>query len=657
MQLVDAAMKSFDEGELPISRGTTLNDFLRSFLLCKSTRLRKKIKNANFCTRTYSPKVLITGGVNTNIDTPTATSTNVKFADLYQKFLSSISDDYTTTDNTTGRTTTCYCDQHLLRFSMSRTWGVMFWQFCMDVGYTNLKSDDWWKGLEEIEVKALAAKNRRKQAARRKRVDTIPKTGVTSGAGAGGGTSAGGGVQSWDNTVVSQRMECDFQSPMCCGVSTDNNCSRHELPMLPNPNTAMYGVGSSALTSQHSSVCENQFNNHAPQQQQFKSNSLIQNTTLIDYQNDPQPPQSKRARPMQDVVSKDSGNISAVTDICDKLADWDPFIERVSKFLEEEHLPFQYFDVWIADDATNTCKELNKNGGKENKTHAESVNTVSLRHVGHATNPGMDCIFTLYHMNEFGRYSSNFMFAPGVGLPGRVYNTGTPLWDDSIQDANLNDFPRVNGARSHGVKKALGIPLAGRTEGETIILGLYSSDVIPKDEGLVQKCCMEFQRYQLKVSYELVLDIGNGSYAESETLAIGSGQVAGVIDVAKEDVDNSEDSARIEENIVDLLGRYAPIESNPDSSSNVTNLLHSFMSLRLLLLRTQSHRTDDEISAIKTLKCSYGYHLKSNKRENEIAMLLANDWTMLRSDFSCKLRQVAIHPIAMNINEINHAST
>jgi len=686
IQLVDAAMASFDGGELPISRGTTLNDFLRSLLLCKSTRLRKKIKNANFCTRTYSPKV--TTGTHTHYSND---NTSTRLSNLHQKFISYIDEEHTNNSNNNNNNNKTSCDRHLLKFSMCRTWGMLFWKFCIDVGYTHLKADDWWKGLEHIEEKALAADNRRKQAARRKRVDSIPKTGIGGqqlqqqrGATAG----ADGDELYWGDTVISGDITSlfDTQMPSTTNTTTSATTNSHEILLLPDLDTTSLEMEDTGLTSQHSTIYGNHNNNinahhqqhHQQQpQQQFPNNTRPRTNSPTSNHNDTLPPiQSKRARILHDIHPETPGNASDVVDISHKLADWNPFIEKVSRFLGEEQLPFQYFDVWIADTTTKTTTEEGmeehnqsseqecnspKTTSQQHLSTSPSNKAISLRHVGHATNPDNDCIFTLYHMNEFGRYSSNFMFAPGIGLPGRVYTTGLPTWDDCVQDATLNDFPRVNGARSHGVKKALGIPLAGRSEGEIIVIALYCNDVITKDESLVQKCCMEFQRYQPKVKWELVLDIGNASYASENTLALPSLRIDGADDAVADSMGGGSTTANTavaqEEMIVDLLGRYAPIETDPDSSSIVTNLLQSFTSLRLLLLRTQSQRSDEEIGAIDMLKRSYGHYLQSGRKENEIATLLANDWMVLRADFNSKPRQAAIHPIAMNMHGKNYAYT
>lgn len=643
VEFVDLAMKSFDEGDLPISNGITLDDFLRSLLLCKSTRLRKKIKKANFCTRTYCPRVNATEGdsdnkipshSNTAYDTipfPPMNDLTMKLADQQQKFVSSIVDDTATINdiNSTAGTSASYSyDQQLLKFSLSRTWSMLFWKFCSEVGYTNLLSDDWWKSIEEIEEKAVAAKSKMKRELRRMKVD------INSNNWRIGGQVA---------DVVDIQSQIESKST---GTTVTSSVPTKRSPSIPDE---MVHSGNSSLSSPLT-VVHDYSNNIIKQQHHHHKEKQPPTANEGDV---PLHLQSKRARLANDILAEPPESINDVNDMCDQLSDWNPFIEKVTQFVVEEHLPFEYFDIWITDQ-----KDTNANAGENEDDRFQGVpyqsptvnqdNNVSLRHVGHATNPETDCIFTMYHMNEFGRYSSTFMFTPGIGLPGRVYNAGQPTWDESVQDATLDDFPRVPGARSHGVKKALGIPLEGRTEGEIIVVALYSASKITKDESLVEKCYIEFQRYRPSAKWELVLDIGNPDYNEFDQ----------EFKHEDDEIDLFENTNYLastdaeEEAMVNILAQYAPIE---DGSNLLTsNLPESFASLRLLLLRASSRRSDEETGVIETLKRSYRFYLQSGREEKEIAMLLANDWIVLRSDLHCQPKK-PVHPIAVNMTSVNYA--
>eukprot|EP00980_Cylindrotheca_fusiformis_P027634 scaffold21598_cov64-Cylindrotheca_fusiformis.AAC.1 len=53
MAYVDHLVTTFDEGKLPVAEGVKLNTLLCDLLLCKSSRLTKKMKNAKLSTRTF----------------------------------------------------------------------------------------------------------------------------------------------------------------------------------------------------------------------------------------------------------------------------------------------------------------------------------------------------------------------------------------------------------------------------------------------------------------------------------------------------------------------------------------------------------------------------------------------------------------------------
>ena len=111
------------------------------------------------------------------------------------------------------------------------------------------------------------------------------------------------------------------------------------------------------------------------------------------------------------------------------IGDWSPFVRKIAAFLQSENLPFQYFDVWFA-------------SAPQDQKAKKLGHQIVLKHVGHSTRDDIESIWNLYHMNQFGKYSSQFAFNPGEGLPGRVFTSGLPTWDDSIQSSCTMAFPR-----------------------------------------------------------------------------------------------------------------------------------------------------------------------------------------------------------------------
>src|SRR5262249_26868317 len=74
-------------------------------------------------------------------------------------------------------------------------------------------------------------------------------------------------------------------------------------------------------------------------------------------------------------------------------------------------------------------------------------------------------------------------FARGVGLPGRVWASGTAAWiDDVLRDAN---FPRAQAAARDGLHGAFGFPVAlgGKTPG---VMEFFSRDVRVPDADVLR---------------------------------------------------------------------------------------------------------------------------------------------------------------------------
>jgi hypothetical protein len=107
-----------------------------------------------------------------------------------------------------------------------------------------------------------------------------------------------------------------------------------------------------------------------------------------------------------------------------------------------------------------------------------------------------------FNMYAFGDYSQKFSFDVGCGLPGRVYESGRPTWEQSVHNAPHSHFERCGGARQWGIKTVLGIPIASPNVGR-IVVTLYSCHDRPKDEDLVSRLSEEFTR----VGLVLTLDV------------------------------------------------------------------------------------------------------------------------------------------------------
>ena len=84
---------------------------------------------------------------------------------------------------------------------------------------------------------------------------------------------------------------------------------------------------------------------------------------------------------------------------------------------------------------------------------------------------------------DFETVTRETKFKKGIGLPGRVWVTGVPLWISDIQkDAN---FPRLPCAKIAGLHSAFALPIvsSGRIRG---VLEFFRKDIMSIDQGLLE---------------------------------------------------------------------------------------------------------------------------------------------------------------------------
>lgn len=380
--------------------------------LCKGTRLRKKIKNANFCTRLFD--------VSAN---PFCKEDAVLLSKLQDDFIQSIE---------------CEADRKLLTFSLKRMWTAHFFNFCVQTGFETVAAKDWLDSIEGIEKQILDAKEAKKHRERRCRADSFAFKNTKPDL-----VQQQPVPQIASQTVQVQHLRRESHKrsgPMDFGRKWhENDCFSHsENQGLPKP-PAMVPFEIQQVSDDIEVMSDVSDSFILGESSSLESKSII--TPSVDVNvNVPDetmmPPPSKRSR-LEALVEPPNEDFDVST-ICDQMGDWSPFVQKIAVFIQSENLPFQYFDVWFA--STDNSKSDNHN------PHTAITSTprqsVILRHVGHSARDDIESIWSLYHMNQFGKYSSRFAFSPGEGLPGRVFTSGKPTWDDSIQNSCSRKFPR-----------------------------------------------------------------------------------------------------------------------------------------------------------------------------------------------------------------------
>mmetsp|Transcript_32360 Transcript_32360/g.78666 ORF Transcript_32360/g.78666 Transcript_32360/m.78666 type:complete len:714 (-) Transcript_32360:95-2236(-) len=307
-----------------------------------------------------------------------------------------------------------------------------------------------------------------------------------------------------------------------------------------------------------------------------------------------------------------------------------PFLSKVMAYTQRHNVPFEHVDLWVPSFIPT-------------EDHASAPANCRLCFAGSSTVD--DCVGadgktrkpltaeTHFNLFAFGDYSQKFSFDVGCGLPGRVYESGRPTWEQSVQNAPHNHFERCGGALQWGIKTVLGIPIASPNVGRIVVI-LYSCHDRPKDQELVGRLSDEFTKLLPSPKWKLVVDIGEDdpimptasptaqSNAQSNTISSG-------LDLSSSDPVQEKLASvpvgkdhRIDE-IVSLLGELMPSDPN----SPLAPYLPGFMSLRLLLLRTT--RTAEEEEHARTTLDSYSSYSQSGRQRTEIGVMLARDYMFL----------------------------
>lgn len=87
-------------------------------------------------------------------------------------------------------------------------------------------------------------------------------------------------------------------------------------------------------------------------------------------------------------------------------------------------------------------------------------------------------------LEQFRKLSERMFFAPGVGLPGRVWSSKKPEWDVDVSEMSENLFLRAPIARQVGIKAGLGIPVLDRGE-VCAVMVFYMLERKEQDSALV----------------------------------------------------------------------------------------------------------------------------------------------------------------------------
>eukprot|EP01041_Mallomonas_annulata_P008760 gene8760-18119_t len=156
----------------------------------------------------------------------------------------------------------------------------------------------------------------------------------------------------------------------------------------------------------------------------------------------------------------------------------DSFSHILGRFLRQ--VPFQLADVWVPVALSPDCNVLVLGGSA--------------------------CLDN--GLGRWGSYSRNFYFKPLVGIPGRVLSLSRPEAQADVSELTRQLFPRVDGARSFGLRASLGIPVRAADGGRMVVV-FYSKDSFTPTPELVTFTEQLLSKWNFKANITLLGDTPN----------------------------------------------------------------------------------------------------------------------------------------------------
>lgn len=427
MAYVDELIRTFEQGRLPLVNGTKLNDFLAGMLQCKQSRLTKKMKNARLSSRSY----VRTSGY---LDTEAMAK---EFSRLEEAFFRSISCDFVRAE---------------VRFHMQKEWRELFSNYCVHTDHP-LNADDWLSSVEELERRVSIAKDNARLQRRK--------------------------------LMMKYALNQDSQNPDQ-GVFIDRSAGRldisgHSSVDHPASPRIMAGVaGGRASASSHARNFSFG-NHHAPETEEFLS--LLSDTSIFGDAAGSGGVSSSSATHDNVGTAASSSSSRMMT----MSAHGSLFLSRVKSYIIRTNIPFEHVDLWVPSYVTPNDEQPStaSSGSSESQkcrlcfAGADTIELSTEREEEHQ------------NLVAFGDYSEKFSFDVGCGLPGRVYQSGIPTWEQSVQNAPFQHFERCGGAAQWGINTVVGVPIPSPNVGR-VVLVLYSIHDRSKDHALVSRLCEEF---------------------------------------------------------------------------------------------------------------------------------------------------------------------
>ena len=649
---VECLVQNFDQGALNLPEGVRTNEFLRDLLMCKSSRLTKKYKNAKLSTRLYQAD---------QISGRSQVAGNIELSKIQHLFLKGVTE-------VTGL---------ILRFNLNRIWRQHLFDVCLQVGYGDMNALDWLKSIDELDI-LVADAEEQVRLVRRRRMKMAFKQNQSNPSVDYKGVFLRGppvntaqlqarpSVEVIDEVVSMERLLVEHsakakqakvpsqQKPSPPNPVAQSQASAFDIPDLPflpdwsEPqnleDNASLGLLTTASPGPNFEPIVDTIN-VSPIPSEIDYSSLAQfdwDDLRINY---------------LDVVDGDGDgdNDTGSDDNC-SVSSSDSysftFLHQLITNVRKKQLPFHYIDMWIPSQVVD----------KDDKT-----DKIYLTHNGDAIRSDLSPSGQL-QLKEFGLFSRNFLFSVGAGMPGRVYESSRYSWERNVQSASPDYFRRVGGARLSNICTVVGIPVHHSKLG-LIVIGLYSLVDLVEDPLMFRSLMDDCNGMAVIDDKPVPGEIGKphsvdcaqppSEYSEAEESPHlkSSNSVANISMSASipEEMGNEEYFCPNEVNtLVNLLSIHIPVNESSSSSvaSELSDPLQNYISLRLLLLRLPAGCTENEKELLKVLKKSWHAYINVKMQDADIAKMIVKDWMCLKKMESDESH----HPWGHSMSHVDYSS-
>jgi hypothetical protein len=622
IELVEFLLTSFDRGVLPLPMGVRLDDFLGSILLCKASRLTKKMKHARLSIREYD--------INPKEDpNNTRTLDCEMLSTLQEKFLHSIANE---------------AAQLELRFSMEKAWRTNLFNLCVQVGCTMLNATAWIASMEAMERRAAVAEENIRKA-RRRRMGLALKVDV----------GAQDGVFFSEMPVQFPRAKPKAKKRLSDSLSQDGESMGDNRDGGENMSLNTTGGGSSVGSE------SNHISNMLDMGEAAGNVDSVDDFAVIF---------KELIGGTPSVTNRSSATVPNNSG---------SFLEQVLSYMEINHLPFEHVEIWVP------CYPPQSEGGAENlrlyhaghATRSEldpgifcqlnefgeySTKFSFLPGVGlpgrvyKSGMPAWECNVDESDPKFFERAGGAKVYCvrTGVGIPissnyiGRLVVVMFSVFDRDPQEelmeqlaADLVAFcpkPTWKLVVEMGPTQGQQPPQLQGTQYVNKEMVHYQHGMPPSSpraslaDVIAQPSTPRSMQAPSHISVATTItDVphspGNRIERRGSSWSAGS-----VVDSVSAEAQRDE-----EIQIATLLGDHmpgteVPAIGEPASMVCFPNLLlPHFMSLRLMLLRSPERRTTEENALLEVIRKSHtGFCQDPNRSPKEIAELLARDWRFLQ---------------------------